>query len=34
MKLETDMKIQIGLVILTRPDNPTRMRHEISGFGS
>jgi hypothetical protein len=23
-----------GLAILTRPDNPTRTRHEISGFGS
>jgi hypothetical protein len=24
----------LGLAILTRPDNPIRTRHEISGFGS
>jgi len=28
------MSVKLGLAILTRPDNPTRTRHGISGFGS
>jgi hypothetical protein len=28
------LEYTLGLAILTRPDNPTRTRHEINGFGS